>query len=603
MIKLHWILFAFFISAMVALVFAPIEIDQPPADIVSDTETGASLDIIKDWRVLTGIAILTSIILVATAFMIGHGFDMPEIKMWASGEFNQVFATAIIMIIFISTLSFLDVAVADIVKDSNLGFLCDATENCGIKTANNYLKGLIDLGKSSAKEAIKDQISAAKLMGLKFGVYMVPFIFPVPLLQASYSQSYTQGYILDIDRNAIILEYSMSVLTGLTAQKFFINEIAYKVAPAVLFIGILARTFFVTRKLGGLLIAVAIGIMYVLPLAYVLNWLTLNVTLFGGNILVPNVDGECPAECGQAPPLFVNPAGQKFYSISDAYDYFGYSDPDDVDSALYADFSKLEHGTVDAMIQAGTGKRLDSCEYLANHSGNQYCPKSCRELPYPQGPECTNKDDGTGKTPEESCMELTTACKMVRLSNPADEPMRADDPTQKECPDVCKVIPPLSDNCAPCFDAPSYCRVTEKGNLTKRPKDCGTANDCEPDVNNPYNNCVYILPNQSTIESECSGCMFVPRAYTFSPAISTADDCSARCEKNPTGPPKISPSEFTKKSQEMMYGDDKIKGVAALILPAYLLLILDVTITLMFIKTFSPILGGDIDLPGLSKIT
>jgi hypothetical protein len=140
-------------------------------------------------------------------------------------------------------------------------------------------------------------------------------------------------------------------------------------------------------------------------------------------------------------------------------------------------------------------------------------------------------------------------------------------------------------------------------NLSKRPKDCdNTASDCPANLD-ANKSCVYILPSDDVIEKNCSGCIFVPRAYTFNPPILTAEDCSALCQKNPTGPPKISPSEFTKRSQEMMYGDDKIKGVAALILPAYVLLILDVTITLMFIKTFSPILGGDIDIPGIEKIS
>ena len=49
-------------------------------------------------------------------------------------------------------------------------------------------------------------------------------------------------------------------------------------------------------------------------------------------------------------------------------------------------------------------------------------------------------------------------------------------------------------------------------------------------------------------------------------------------------------------------GRAEIQNVAKLIIPAYLLPLFNIVATLVFIKGLSTMLGGDIEIPGISKV-
>ena len=51
-----------------------------------------------------------------------------------------------------------------------------------------------------------------------------------------------------------------------------------------------------------------------------------------------------------------------------------------------------------------------------------------------------------------------------------------------------------------------------------------------------------------------------------------------------------------------MVGREDIKSISKMMIPAYVLPLLNILVTLMFIKTFSQILGGDIEIPGVPKV-
>ena len=62
------------------------------------------------------------------------------------------------------------------------------------------------------------------------------------------------------------------------------------------------------------------------------------------------------------------------------------------------------------------------------------------------------------------------------------------------------------------------------------------------------------------------------------------------------GPPLINPAEFSRRTQQWMVGRPEIVSVSALMFPAYVLPLLDILVVLMFIRSFSSILGGDIEI-------
>jgi hypothetical protein len=49
-------------------------------------------------------------------------------------------------------------------------------------------------------------------------------------------------------------------------------------------------------------------------------------------------------------------------------------------------------------------------------------------------------------------------------------------------------------------------------------------------------------------------------------------------------------------------GKPEIVNVGKLMVPGYLLPLFNILVTLMFIRSVSKMLGGDVDIPGLSKV-
>lgn len=563
-----------------------------------DTATEASaLEIVRDWRAISVLAIILSVILIAIAYMVGQGFEMPEIKAWAQTEMVQVFMTIIIIIAFTATALMLDTLVEQIVQGSNLGFSCSGSMNCAVNVSQQYLGGLTETALHQTKENIVESQKAAQLGYSRFGL-STPIL--IPMLQMSTSFTFTAGKLMDVDRRLIVIEYLGNILASLYSQEFFVTQISFKLAPFILAIGIVGRSFFLTRKMGGLLMAVAIGVMYVFPLMYVFDWLTLSVTMFGASSIEPP-QSACPAACLISPPRFYSDTGERFFTDSELWQYLG---------------SKgLTGGTSDELIQDLIDGTASSQIFIAEEITScqaSPCPMTCRDLPYPTTPECVTEEA------LQACNELDSRCKMIRHVNPdgtSEDDYNDGDISNGECPQECRTVPPLRSDCdvGTCLDGSDFCK------FTRRP-DPAQAGEDEPDETirrlesclddpsiacpaslNASESCVWVLPNQQLLDShECDSCNFVPQQYTYDPPIYMA--CTDICSPSPTGPPKISPAEFTRKTAEGMVGKEEIKAVAALMLPAYVLPILNILVTLIFIRSFSQMLGGDMDIPGLMRV-
>jgi hypothetical protein len=143
-----------------------------------------------------------------------------------------------------------------------------------------------------------------------------------------------------------------------------------------------------------------------------------------------------------------------------------------------------------------------------------------------------------------------------------------------------------------------YCTVDESNHVFVE-----TENGCNlpSDIGNPKTaaeqSCIFIVPKET---GNCEECLFVNDFLNFNPPV--IFDCTMLCGDEMPGPTAISSSDFAKLSSKGMYGTEDIKSISGFILPAYILPLFNILVTIMFIKTFSPLLGGDIEIPGLSKV-
>lgn len=496
-----------FFLLLCASAFAVTETRETTA-LFGEKTAAATVEVARSWQVLSVLALMISAILVAIAYAVGTGFEVTEIKAWASAEMSQVIANALIIAALIATLAFIDVVVFFIASESGIstlvpecmGSVQNSSASCLQAVTAFYFKDHIDAAQKGATNVVENNMDAARWPGMRFGLYCTS----IYCLQIGATTSFTGHYILDIDRYNILFEYYTNLLGFMEAQKFFVEQIGFNMGPLVLAAGIVGRCFFITRKLGGLLMAAAIGCMFFLPGMYIFDWLTLDMALKGDKALEDPMR-SCPAECLLQPPVAV---------------IVGETPPESLilgENALYSAFLESDFQNVVDMMNGtlqfaqGTNpdnpltynKNIKSCYYGAAKN----CTIACRELPYPTTSNCVN-----GSMPF-YCNAVPDECRVRRLVQPDEQDRDALD----ACPQTCKVIPPLRSDCnvGLCLNSSYDCRQTKSSNLAWRPTKsnagadvqakCAWAANC-PASMNASQSCVYVMPPTGTCNDLCQGC-------------------------------------------------------------------------------------------------
>ncbi|NYZ74157.1 hypothetical protein H0O00_03365 [Candidatus Micrarchaeota archaeon] len=660
------------------------------------------IDIAGNWQLLSAMALMISVILVAIAYVIGIGLEMPEMKAWAGTELVQIITNAIIVGLLIVTLVFIEMVVLAIVQGSGLNTAETAVcygqganaVGCLQGVTNAYLNSYIETAESNAKGILKDNMFAAGMVGRRIGLNCLT------IFCAQMGNSITVGgqYILKSDMYMIIFDHYTNLIASMEAQKFFVNAIAFRMGPVIMALGVVARCFFPTRKLGGLLIAIAAGMMFFFPAMYIFDWVTLDNVLNGDKAGSNGAGSDCPDECKMTAPAAYVDADNKLNNTQEVYNQFNESD-----KALA---QGLMNGTVpSAVATAGVynGRVITSCYTPISATE---CPVACRELPYPSMPLCNNVSAGT----PEKCAAVPAECKVIRT-------VKVVDPAQdSNCPADCKVVPPLRSNCDvdkdgnpdpehKCVNSAPDCRMVIRGDDTWVPektcsnkfegckeikKRCEDAQSC-PGSEDAYQSCRYIVPQSGRCDdicaacppecritgsgaivpdycpAECTDCMdgcvvqwsalaalagdafadgkcsaceiykrltysnlpdeyangscsydncppqyravvpfqscemctFTEERYVYNPPLNT--QCNDICKPSDTTP-VADPSAFTQIGDTGLVGLSPVQNIAKLMIPAYLLPLFNIMATIIFIKGLSDLLGGDIEIPGLSKV-
>lgn len=712
-------------AAWIFLALMAVSFANTAAETAFEEQTAASpLEIARNWQVLAILGIIISIILVAIAYMIGSGFEMPEITAWAKTELVQVVVNALIVAFLLITIASIEIVVIMIAQTSNIPapscYLGNSNStSCLQDVTNAYLEDYTTTAAEGAKDVIRQNMDAAGWAGRRFGLYCLTIF----CAQIGVSMSFTGHFILKSDMYAIIFEYYTNLLSSMEAQRFFVREICFKMGPVILAIGIVARTFFFTRRIGGLLMAIAIGAMFFFPGMYIFDWLTLDFTMTGDKAFAQE-DSTCPAECGIQTPLAIVEGGGALNNTAQVYGAFS--------DATKETGKQIIDGTIASAVATVTntsdplyGKTITSCYWefgeapLTDANGKRAfrCPQPCRELPYPNSDICTNYSLGTQK----ECAKVPDACKVKRyvvIQNQTE---------YDSCPDSCKVVPPLKSDCdldgpddgsdKNCLDSSLECRQAHTDDLSYRPTRtvdwddsksveryvrCAWASDCPASLT-ATESCVYVVPptgrcvdlcggcpvecrldtfsglpsdqlpptcvdpetgnywaactscpegckvRYSQIEAKdaaadangsctscpldkriiwttlppdytsgdcsldacrseyreviprnaCDMCLFTEESYAYKPPINTQCDDACRPSDNT---PASDPSAYTKIGESGLVGVPEIQQLSKLMVPGYVLPLFNIVATLVFIKGLSGFLGGDIEIPGLSKI-
>jgi len=422
----------------------------------------------SDWKAsgLIGVAIVCSII--AIAAMMGKAFNLPTVKAFANNEIKQAVISVMLIVSLIALISFFD-EVADLAIDSaDLPINCAGAEPCYIVAAKHYLTTLYDTGGTYAKNELMESIQSAKRASYGYNLNFNKIYFAF----AGFSIRYNAGDSLVAERHGALFTQVSKIMVSLYAQRYFIDVITFGIAPLFILLGIVLRTFFFTRKLGGLMLAIAISLFIIYPLTFAFAWYTLNVTVYGERTLAV-ADPNCPGECTATYPVafFVNPdinlKGQLVqFPTTQAMIRAG------INATNWEGGDVNGDGTPEfpGLVACRNLTSLGISSAIAPNSCSE-CPDYCRDVPFPTGmPGCNIT----------KCASCNPGCKMVRQRlNCETDP----DCVPGSCPLYCRTRLPtenkcfsnetggiiaanMSVSCSGCDDFPAWCRFLRVNETT-----------------------------------------------------------------------------------------------------------------------------------------
>jgi len=264
----------------------------------------------SNWGLAGLIAVGISIAIVSIAAMFGRAFDLPEIKAFANEELVQAVYSVMLVGGLVAAVGFFDILSSEAVNSGGLPVSCNSGEPCYITAAKQYLSNVYDLANEKTKNALAESYNRQKRAALSTGVQAQ--IYQLAFMGMSLRQNAFMS--IEAERAGAIYESVSKLMVSIYAQRYFIDVIAFGIAPVFLLFGIILRTFFFTRKLGGLMIAIAISLFIVYPLTFALAWYTLNVTVYGERTFSAS-DPTCPAECGVKYPVAIYSRSGRLYGF------------------------------------------------------------------------------------------------------------------------------------------------------------------------------------------------------------------------------------------------------------------------------------------------
>ncbi|MGC8651788.1 MAG: hypothetical protein ACP5UH_00855 [Candidatus Micrarchaeia archaeon] len=227
--------------------------------------------------VYTIAVVLLSIMLSASGIMLGVGFAMGDKKLKELGQ-NELFQTlingAVLGIIFV--LFAQNGLVGSIINGMMTGLQINATceqilaSNPAICFASAYLAGTSTVTINGVAYQSLLSISTEMLLS-------VSAVYAAVALLSSIKLSFVVSISLASLFSPLLAQFGrlISMLTtaiiGIEAQAILLKFVAVSAVSIMLPVGMVLRIVYFTRKLGGALMAIAIGLFCVLPLTYVFN--------------------------------------------------------------------------------------------------------------------------------------------------------------------------------------------------------------------------------------------------------------------------------------------------------------------------------------------
>ncbi len=217
-------------------------------------------NLFTQWQSAVLTAMMISAFLAILMYMASTIINSKELLAWSKSEFGQLLATGLI----VANVFFFITTVNQLVYDHmGVSMGCAQAADCPIELGKTILKGIY----SDVREMNRDILMVNNWFLIISNMsFFVEFVIP-PWPTFNFAPFAGLGVISD--SLSATFDILIKIMMLVKAQQYVLEMVQVALFPSFLFIGILCRTFFFTRKLGGLMIAMALGLYFVFPLSYV----------------------------------------------------------------------------------------------------------------------------------------------------------------------------------------------------------------------------------------------------------------------------------------------------------------------------------------------
>ncbi len=252
------------------------------------------------WIAAAAFSIMTA--LVALVYALGSLLMNEKMKTWAKMELLEIFYSALVFSLCISSVGIVDAIVQGALGVSNLGGgqstqtwirdpeagfpdetlidICGPRmarsgiygdlESCHIRLATYYLREIFAEGRDFAYAVYRSylwtSIAAEFSINIEFVFEQAGFFTWNP-----FRGFYTMGNLI----KDLAFDWAMKINLLTKFQELMLRFVAVALFPALLILGCILRTFVFTRKLGGLLLGIAIALYFIYPAFYAFGGLVL----------------------------------------------------------------------------------------------------------------------------------------------------------------------------------------------------------------------------------------------------------------------------------------------------------------------------------------
>jgi hypothetical protein len=221
---------------------------------------------------------LITIMIAVSGIILGLGYAIDDKKLKDFGRtelLQSLINSAIVGLLFVafSSTGFFTLLINTIANAQYYAASCPAymSSNYAICFAYNYLIGVSPVGINGSSHLSLMDTSLPLLAALSVSYTTLSLVSSIQLSVGFISVGLTSVLTpLLTQMNYLINAITLAIM-GIEAQAVLLEFIAITAVPVLLPVGIVLRSLYFTRKLGGAIIAIAIGLFGVFPLTYLLN--------------------------------------------------------------------------------------------------------------------------------------------------------------------------------------------------------------------------------------------------------------------------------------------------------------------------------------------